>query len=176
MERFQLYKYQHFELCVILLFLYARLQTGRNMAWWCPSVRLALRQFQHFSPTCFDIMSWHFVCDFLSMKYISSSSIVNLRQTWRNCAPFELRKLEIQSFLHFSPACFDMLSGNFVFDFVLWNTDQVRVSSLCVNLWRSYASFVTYNIGHTQFSAFISYMLWHFELKFACDFILMYYR
>ena len=41
------------------------------------------------------------------------------------------------------------------------------MSSLCVNLWRSYASFGTYNIGNVQFSALFSYMLWHIELKFC---------
>ena len=41
-------------------------------------------------------------------------------------------------------------------------TDQVWVSSLCVNFWRSYASLWTQNIG-----AVFSYMLWHIELKFC---------
>ena len=60
---------------------------------------------------------------------------------------------------------------------LLWCiTEQVRVSSLCVNFWRSYASFWTKNIGNTQFSAVFSCMLWHIELKFSHDFVLMYYR
>ena len=46
-------------------------------------------------------------------------------------------------------------------------TDQVRVSSICVNVCRSYAPFGTYNTGNTQFSALFSYMLWHIELKFC---------
>ena len=46
-------------------------------------------------------------------------------------------------------------------------TDQVRVSSLCVNFWRSYASLWTQNIDNVQFSALFSYVLWHFELKFC---------
>ena len=46
-------------------------------------------------------------------------------------------------------------------------TDQVRVSSLCVNFWRIYASSWTWNIGNVQFSALFSYMLWHIELKFC---------
>ena len=44
-------------------------------------------------------------------------------------------------------------------------SDQVRLSSFCVNFWRSYASLWTYNIGNVQFSAFFSYILWHIELK-----------
>ena len=46
-------------------------------------------------------------------------------------------------------------------------TDQVWLSSLCVNFWRSYASLWIYNIGNVQFSALFSYMLWHIELKFC---------
>ena len=46
-------------------------------------------------------------------------------------------------------------------------TDQVRLSSLCVNFWRSYASLWTKNKGNVQFSALFSYMLWHIELKFC---------
>ena len=46
-------------------------------------------------------------------------------------------------------------------------TDQVWVSSICVDFCASYAPFGTYNIGNTQFSALFSYMLWHIELKFC---------
>ena len=80
-------------------FLYARLQTGRIMVWWClsvrpsgsPSVRLSVRpsdspsgspsaSFPHFSPTCFDILSWNYAYDFILLYYRSSLSVVNLRQ------------------------------------------------------------------------------------------------
>ena len=46
-------------------------------------------------------------------------------------------------------------------------TDQVRVSSICVNFYWNYAHFGTKNIGNTQFSALFSYMLFHIELKFC---------
>ena len=62
------------------------LQTGRIMVWWCPSVR----PFVRVSPTCFDILSWNFVCDF-----------------------------------------------------VLCTLDQVWVPSICINFGGSYAHFVT---------------------------------
>ena len=48
-----------------------------------------------------------------------------------------------------------------------YTTDQVRVSSLCTNFWRSYASLWTQNMGNLQFSALSSYMLWHIGLKFC---------
>ena len=67
--------------------LYARLQTGRIMVWWCPSVRVSVRPtlrpsacFPHFSHTCFDILSWNFAHDFILMYYRSSLSVVTLCQ------------------------------------------------------------------------------------------------
>ena len=76
--------------CVYLLiypvrFVYARLQTGDIMVWWCPSVRPSgslsvSHSFPHFSPTCFDVLSWNFVCRFLLINSRSSSRIVNVRQ------------------------------------------------------------------------------------------------
>ena len=69
------------------LLLYARLQTGRIMVWWCPSVRLSVRPsgspstcFPHFFHTCFDILSWNFAHHFVLLYYRSSSSVVTLRQ------------------------------------------------------------------------------------------------
>ena len=64
-------------------FLYARLQAGRIMVWWCPSVRPSdspSARFPHFSHTCFDILSWNFAYDFVLMYYRSSLSVVTLRQ------------------------------------------------------------------------------------------------
>ena len=68
-----------------LQFLYARLHTGRIMVWWCLSVRPSgspsvSHSFPNFSPTCFDVFSWNFACDFLLMNIWSSSSVVNFRQ------------------------------------------------------------------------------------------------
>ena len=64
-------------------FLYARLQTGRIMVWWCPSGSPSVRpsaRFPHFSPTYFDILSWNFAHDFVLMYYRSSSTVVTLLQ------------------------------------------------------------------------------------------------
>ena len=44
--------------------------------------------FLHFSPTCFKILSWNFVCHFLFMKIRSSSSVVNIRQFLLEICPF----------------------------------------------------------------------------------------
>ena len=52
----------------------------------------------------------------------------------------ELKILEIHSFPHFSLTCFDILSWNFAYDFVLL---CYRSSSSVVNFCRSYAPFGT---------------------------------
>ena len=77
-------------------FLYARLQTGCIKVWWCPSgspsgspsvrpsdspsVRSPSAHFPHFSPTCFDILSWNFAHDFVLMYYRSNSTVITLLQ------------------------------------------------------------------------------------------------
>ena len=93
---------------------------------------LEIHSFPHFSLTCFDILSWNFAYDFVLLYYRSSSSVVNLRQfLWELCPFLELKLLEIHSFPHFSLSCFDILSWNFAYDFVLL---YYRSSSSVVNL------------------------------------------
>ena len=162
-------------------FLYARLQTGRIMVWWClsvrpsgsPSVRLSVRpsvrpsgspsaSFPHFSPTCFDILSWNFAHNFLLLYYRSSSSVVNLRQVlWELCPFWNLEYCKYTLFrtllLHALTYWAEILHMTLFY----YTTDQVRVSSICVNFCWSYAPFGTKNTGNTQFSALFSYMLWH---------------
>ena len=79
-----------------------------------------MRSFPHFSPTCFDILSWNCAYDFVLLYYRSSSSVVNIRQFIVGVMPLlECRILKIHSFPHFSLTCFDILSWNFAYDFVL---------------------------------------------------------
>ena len=83
----------------------------------------------------------------------------------------ELRILEIHSFPHFSLTCFDMLSWNFAYDFVLQFT-VLQIKFEC----RQFASIFVgvlplleyWNTGNTVFCTF-SYMLWDtcIELKFC---------
>ena len=51
--------------------------------------------------------------------------------------------------------------------FFLWTFNQVRVSSISVNVCWSYAPFENLNTGNTQFSAFFSYILWHSGPQFG---------
>ena len=74
-------------------FLYARLQTGRIMVWWCPSIRVSVRpsvrhSFPLFSPTCFDILIWNFVYHFIFMHVRSSSNAINFRHFLQELCSF----------------------------------------------------------------------------------------
>ena len=124
--------------------------------------------FPHFSPACFDILSWNFAHDFALMYYRASLSVVTLRQFLKEL--FLFVNLEYRKYTVFLTFLLHALTywAEILHMTLFWcTTDQVWVSSLCVNFWRSYASLWTYNIGNTQFSALFSYMLWHIELKFC---------
>ena len=122
-------------------FLYARLQTGRIMVWWCPSVRPSVRHsFPHFSPTCFEILSWNFVYHFILMHVKASSNAVNFRQFL----------LELCPLLTSNSHKYAVFRTFFLHDLRYWaeilhmtllycNTDQVRMSSICVDFCGSYA-------------------------------------
>ena len=185
-------------------FLYARLQTGRIMVWWCPSVRPSrspsVRPSQ-FS-ALFSFMLWHIDLKFCVSLYFYARKIKFECHQFPSLFAgvmllFNFKLLQICSFPHFSPTCFDILSSNFVYDFVLmypraslsvvillqfllelclfvnleyskytifrtfllhaltyWaeilhmtlfycTSDQVRVSSICVNFCRSFSPFRT---------------------------------
>ena len=66
-------------------------------------------RFLHFSPTCFDILSWNFAHDFVLMYYRASSSVVTLRQflkelclfvnlEYRKCAVFRTFLLHLLTY------------------------------------------------------------------------------
>ena len=101
---------------------------------------LEIHSFPHFSLTCCDILSWNCAYDFVLLYYRSSSSVVNLRQfLWELC-PFWNLNYWKYSFPHFCLTCFDILSWNFAYDFVLL---YYRSSWSCVNFCGSYAPFGT---------------------------------
>ena len=85
-----------------------------------PSVRPSRHSFPHFSPTCFDILIWNFVYQLIFMHVRSSSNAINFPSLFAGVMLlFNFKLLQICSFPHFSPTCFDILSSNFVYDFVL---------------------------------------------------------
>ena len=114
---------------------------------WYGDVRVSVRpsdspsgspsaSFPHFSPTCFDTLSWNFAYDFVLLYYRSSSSIINLRQSlWEFCPLWNLENWKC-SFPHFSLTCFDILSWNFAYDFVLqYYRSSLSVINLRQLLW-----------------------------------------
>ena len=102
-------------------FLYARLQTGRIMIWWCPSVRPGLRPSvrpSQFS-ALFSYMLWHIDLKFCVSLYFYARKIkFECHQFLSLFAGvmllFNFKLLQIYSFPHFSPTCFDILSSIFV--------------------------------------------------------------
>ena len=93
---------------------------------WSPSAR-----FSHFSPICFDIMSWNFAYDFGLMYYGSSSSVVTLRQFLKELCLFmnlEYRTCEVfRTFLQHALSYWAEIVH-------LCSKDQVQVLYLCIRL------------------------------------------
>ena len=145
------------------------------MVWWCPSVRPGLRpsvhpsvrhSFPHFSPTCFEILSWNFVCHFILMHVRASLNAIDFRQFLLELCPFltsnSYKYLVFRTFLlHVLIYWVEMLHMTLFY----YTTDQVRVSSICVNFCGSYAPF-----GFRILEIHI--LSWNFTY----DFVLLYYR
>ena len=93
-------------------------------------------------------------------------------QNFVNVSPL----LEIHSFPHFSLTCFDILSWNFAYDFVLlYYRSSLSVINLRQFLWELCPFWNLEILENTQFSTLFSYMLWHIEIKFFTWLCLMYY-
>ena len=145
-----------------------------------PSIRVFVRpsaRFPHFSPTFFDILSWNFAHDFVLMYYRSSSTVVTLRRFLKElCLFVNLEYMKCAVFRTFLLHALTYWAEILHVTLFHRTTDQVRVSSICVNVCGSYAPFGTYNTGNTQFSAFFSCMLDILSWNFAYDVVLSYYR
>ena len=105
---------------------------------------LVIHSFPHFSLTCFDILSWNFAYDFVLLYYRSSSSVVNLRQfLWELCPFWNLEFWKYTVFRTFLLHALTYWAE--ILHMTLFNctTDQVWVSSICVNFCGSYAPFGT---------------------------------
>ena len=125
--------YYRSSLSVVTLrqFLYA----CRDVLWYgdvrpsgSPSAR-----FPHFSPTCFDILSWNFAHDFVLMYYRSSSSVVNLCQFLLELCPFwNLEYCKYTVFRTFLLHALTYWVEILYMTLFYCTTDQVRVSSIFV--------------------------------------------
>ena len=131
----------------ILRFLYARLQTGRIMVWWCPSVRPPVRPSvrpSQFS-ALFSYMLWDIELKFCVSLYFDA------RKSKFECHEFPSIFAGVMPLFNFKYAVFRTF---FLHALRHWaeilhmtlfycTTDQVRVSSICVNFCGSYAPFGT---------------------------------
>ena len=156
------------------VFLYARLQTGRIMVWWCPSVRPGLRPSvrpSQFS-ALFSYMLWHIDLKFCVSLYFYARKIKFECHQFPSLFAgvmllFNFKLLQICSFPHFSPTCFDILSSNFVYDFVLMYHRASLSFVILLQFLLELCLFV--NLEYSKYTVFplFSYMLWHIELKFC---------
>ena len=110
-----------------------------------PSVHPSVRHsFPHFSPTCFEILTWNFVYNFILMHVRSSLNVINFRQFLLELCPFwtsnSYKYAVFRTFLLHAFAYWAEILHMTLFYYI---TDQVRVSSICVNFCRSYAPFGT---------------------------------
>ena len=125
-------------------FLYARLQTGRIMVWWCPSgspsgspsVRPSDSPSVRPFSALFSYMLWHIELKFCAWLCFDVLQIKfdcrHFASIFEGVMPLcELRIKVMCSFPHFSLTCFDILSSNFAYDFV---SPYYRSSSIAINL------------------------------------------
>ena len=120
---------------------------------------LQICSFPHFSPTCFDILSSNFVYDFVLMYHRASLSVVILLQFLLELCFFVNLKYTKYSFLHFSLTCFDILSWNFAYDFLLL---YYRSSSSVVNLRQFlWELCLFWNLEYWKYTVFRTFLLIH---------------
>ena len=108
-----------------------------------PSVRPSVRHsFPHFSPTCFEILSWNFVHHFILMHV--SSSTINFRQFLLELCPFwTSHSYKYAVFCTFLIHALTYWAEILHMTLFYSTSDQVWVSSICVNFCWSYAPFGT---------------------------------
>ena len=164
------YMLWHIELkfCIWLCFTVLQIKFECRQLLWelCPFWNLNYWKysFPHFSPTCFDILSWNFAHDFVLMYYRSSFSVVNLRQVLLELCPFW--NLEYWKYTVFGTFLLHALTyWAEILHMTLFycTTDQVWVSSIIVVVM----PLLELKLLEIQFSTLFSYMLWHIELKFC---------
>ena len=120
--------------------------------------------FSHFSPTCFDILSWNFAYDFVLLYYRSSWSVVNFCQfLWSN-APLECRILKITVFRTFLLHALTYRAESLHMSVFYCTTDQVRALSISVNFC---GVMPLWNVEYWKYTVFPHFSLtrWLIELK-----------
>ena len=105
---------------------------------------LEIHSFPHFSPTCFDMLSWNFAYDFVLLYYRSSSSVVNFRQVLCKLCPFcNLQYWKYTVFRTFLLHALTYSAEILHITLLYCTTYQVWVLSICINFCGSYVPFGT---------------------------------
>ena len=157
------------------------------MVWWCPSVRPSgspsvrpsVRPSQ-FS-ALFSYMHWHIDLKFCVSLYFYERKIKFECHQFPSLFAgvmllFNFKLLQICSFPHFSPTCFDILNWNFAYDFVLlYYRSSSSVVNLCQFLWElcPFWNLEYWKYSFPHFSLTPSNIL---SWKFAYYFVFLYYR
>ena len=102
--------------------------------------------FPHFSPTCFDILSWNFAHDFHLMYYRSSLSVVTLRQ-FLLYAPLQTGRIMVWWCPSRSPSVrlsvrpvsvrVSVRPFSALFSYMLWHIELKFCTRLCFNVLQS---------------------------------------
>ena len=137
----------------------------------CPTLRPSgspFASFQHFSPTCFDALSWNFAYEF----------VLTVLQIKFECCQFASNFVWIMLFLELRN-----------FSCMLWYIELTFCICLCFDVLqtkvecRQFAWIIAgvmppleSRILKMQFSALFSNIFWHIALKFVIWLCLMYYR
>ena len=138
------------------------------MLWWCPSVRpsgspsvrpsVRPSQFSAF----FSYMLWHIDLKFCVSLYFYARKIKFECHQFPSLFAgvmllFNFKLLQICSFPHFSPTRFDILSSNFVYDFVLM---YHRASSSVVILLQFLLELCLFlNLEYSKYTVFRAFLL-----------------
>ena len=118
---------------------------------------LQICSFPHFSLTCFGILSSNFVYDFVLMYHRASLSVVILLRFLLELCLFVNLEYSKYSFPHFSLTCFDILSWNFAYDFVLlYYRSSLSVVNLRQILWELCPF---WNLEYWKYTVFRTFLL-----------------
>ena len=138
---------------------------------------LQICSFPLFSPLCFDISGWNFAYDFVLLYYRTSSSVVNFRQFLLELCPFwNLEYCKHTVFRTFLLHALTYWAEILHLTLFYCTTDQVPVSSICVNFCRSYAPF---KCRILEIHSFLHFPLTRLDIlswNSAYHFVLLYYR
>ena len=119
---------------------------------------LQICSFPHFSPTCFDILSSNFVYDFVLMYHRASLIVVILLQILLELCLFV--NLEYSKYTVFHTFLLHALTyWAEILHMTLFycTTDQVRVSSICVNFLWELCPF--WNLEYWKYTVFRTFLL-----------------